>query len=175
MHNCSSISHFSSYVRQIPLIHNRYSDICPKACENFINLCCAKKAGYAGTFIHRVVKKGWFQCGDVVDSTGKHSVPAEQGVASIPDESFAVDFGVKQGGMVGYANSGPHTNGSQFFITLGPCDWMTGKFVGIGRVIQGFNVFKDIDKVEVSNQVPDRRLQIASCGMGIDQLTTAQK
>lgn len=147
-----------------------YTDVCPKACDNFIKLCTAGNKGYIGTTIHRIVKKGWFQCGDVVDSSGANSISANDGEA-IPDESFSIDFGCKHGGIVGYSNSGPHSNGSQFFITLGPCDWMNGKFVGIGRVIQGWSVFKDIESVEVSNQVPSRKLSIAAAGMGLEVLT----
>eukprot|EP01037_Dinobryon_pediforme_P046368 gene46368-59593_t len=54
--------------------------------------------------------------------------------------------------VVGYANSGPHCNGSQFFITLGPCDWMNQKFVGFGRVIQGFSALKTLNSLRTSNQ-----------------------
>ena len=41
--------------------------------------------------------------------------------------------------------------------------------------LQGFNVFKDVNSVEVSNQVPDRRLQIGSCGMGVDIMMENKK
>lgn len=114
-----------------------YADACPKACENFVDLCTVDRGsqykGYEGTSIHRIVKNGWIQCGDVVDGTGKNSVAALPGV---PDECFSIDFGHKLGGIVGYCNDGPHTNGSQFFITLGPSAWMNKKFVAIGRVLQ---------------------------------------
>ena len=85
-------------------------------------------------------------------------------ILAIQDESFSIDFGLAVGGVVGYANSGPHCNGSQFFITLGPCDWMNQKFVGFGRVIQGFSALKTLNSLRTSNQVPDRNIIISACG-----------
>eukprot|EP00597_Dinobryon_sp_UTEXLB2267_P009098 CAMPEP_0170092058 /NCGR_PEP_ID=MMETSP0019_2-20121128/25500_1 /TAXON_ID=98059 /ORGANISM="Dinobryon sp., Strain UTEXLB2267" /LENGTH=248 /DNA_ID=CAMNT_0010312257 /DNA_START=14 /DNA_END=757 /DNA_ORIENTATION=+ len=99
-----------------------YSDFCPKACDNFIKLCTAGTAKhYLNCPIHRMVKNGWFQCGDVVDGSGKYSCAAT--TKTIQDESFSIDFGLSVGGVVGYSNSGPHSSGSQFFVTLGPCEW----------------------------------------------------
>ena len=83
----------------------------------------------------------------------------------IQDESFSLDFGLAVSGVVGYANSGPHSNGSQFFITLGPCEWMNQKFVGFGRVIQGFSALRLLSSVKTSNQVPDKNIFISACGI----------
>ena len=86
-------------------------------------------------------------------------------IAAIQDESFSLDFGLAVSGVVGYANSGPHSNGSQFFITLGPCDWMNQKFVGFGRVIQGFSALRLLSSLKTSNQVPDKNIFISACGI----------
>eukprot|EP00607_Mallomonas_marina_P004633 CAMPEP_0182428188 /NCGR_PEP_ID=MMETSP1167-20130531/21319_1 /TAXON_ID=2988 /ORGANISM="Mallomonas Sp, Strain CCMP3275" /LENGTH=257 /DNA_ID=CAMNT_0024610923 /DNA_START=171 /DNA_END=941 /DNA_ORIENTATION=+ len=112
-----------------------YDDLCPKACENFILLCTGEigriplpqdkntsvTLHYEGTPVHRVVPGGWVQCGDVVDGSGEYSISAFG--EPFEDESFSVDFGTKIGGILGYVNKAPHSNGSQFFITLGPCEW----------------------------------------------------
>lgn len=81
------------------------------------------------------------------------------------DESFTLDFGFPHGGIVGYANEGPHSNRSQFFITLGPCPWMNHKFVGVGRVLQGYEVLKRLNEIPTSNQVPTRLVKITECGL----------
>lgn len=109
--------------------------------------------------VQRVVPGGWIQCGDIVDGTGANSVAAvgsaELGQAArIPDECFTLDFGAPEGGIVGYARSAAHGNGSQFFITLGPSEWMQYKFEGFGRIIQGYSVLRELENIKTSNQVP---------------------
>lgn len=147
-----------------------FDDICPKACENFIKLC----TGAAGTVdgvvmnykdcpLHRLVQNGWVQSGDVVDGSGMNSTSVFGGV--FEDESFSVEFGEQRGGMVGYSNSGPHNNGSQFFITLGPCEWMNFTKVGFGRVIQGYDVLRKLNGAPLKNQRPNPSIYIGSCGL----------
>ena len=46
------------------------------------------------------------------------------------------------------ANSGPHTNGSQFFITLAPCEWLNGKHAIFGRVHSGMKLVQRIGLVQ---------------------------
>lgn len=137
-----------------------FHKICPLACENFINLC---NDSYHNCPIHRVVQNGWLQSGDITDGSGQHSRSALGD--PIPDESFSIEFGNKLGGIVGYSSSGPHSNGSQFFITLGPCEWMNCTRVGFGRVIQGYDVLKRLNQISVKNQRPHPTVYIADSGM----------
>lgn len=148
-----------------------FDEICPAACENFQKLCTGEagvsengtQLNYIGSPIHRIVPGGWIQGGDIVDGTGSNSIAAIGG-GKVRDESFSVDFGCPTGGIVGFSTSSPHSNGSQFFITLGPADWMNGKFVGIGRVIQGFDVLKKIEAAPCINQKPETMVFVENCG-----------
>lgn len=101
-----------------------------------------------------------------MDGTGSNSF-ASIHEGKVRDESFSVDFGTEEGGILGYSRSASHSNGSQFFVTLGPCEWMQNSFVGFGRVVQGFQVLKAIENSPTSNQVPELRIVVRDCGLEI--------
>jgi cyclophilin family peptidyl-prolyl cis-trans isomerase len=148
-----------------------YTDFCPQACANFIKLCTfGCRDHYVHSPVHRIVKGGWVQCGDVLDGSGLNSKAATAS-GFVPDESFSVDFGNRLGGTVGFANSGPHSSASQFFITLGPCEWMNNSFVGIGRVVQGYRALRYLNQVETNNQVPASPIEVDSCGLAPEEPT----
>jgi peptidyl-prolyl cis-trans isomerase-like 6 len=148
----------------------RFNELCPQAVENFTKLCMGIGVGtdakhYKGCPIHRLVKDGWIQCGDMVDGSGANSSAALDTSGAVPDESFTLDFGFFAGGVVGFANEGAHSSGSQFFITMGPCEWMNHNFVGVGRVLQGFHVLRSLNQLATSNQRPVKNVTIQSCGI----------
>ena len=92
------------------------------------------------------------------DGTGGRSIYGER----FPDENFKVPF---QGpGELAMANAGPNTNGSQFFITTIKCDWLTGKHVVFGRVIEGMELVKKMESYGSGSGAPSATIFIFNCG-----------
>lgn len=111
-----------------------YADKAPITVNNFIFLAC--KGFYDGTSFHRVLEDFMAQGGDPT-GTGMGG-PGYEFVNEYSDLSF------DKPGVVAMANAGPDTNGSQFFITFGPTEWLDGGYTIFGQVIQGMDVVKSI-------------------------------
>ena len=62
------------------------------------------------------------------------------------------------------ANAGPNTNGSQFFLTFIKCDWLDGKHVVFGRVVDGFEVLDNLESVGSEEGKTKAPCYIADCG-----------
>jgi peptidylprolyl isomerase len=111
----------------------------PKACENFIEL--VKKGYYNGIVFHRVIKNFMLQGGDPTGTgRGGRSIwgsPFEDEVSS--------DLVFDKPGLLAMANSGPNTNGSQFFITTVPTPWLNMKHTIFGEVVSGYETVKAIE------------------------------
>jgi peptidyl-prolyl cis-trans isomerase-like 6 len=146
------------------------TDVAPRTCENFAALCTGErgegasgtKLHYKGSILHRVVKGGWIQGGDISGGSGDGGESVFG--PTFADESFAVDH--DGAGVLSMANRGaPHTNGSQFFLSLGPMPYMQGKAVAFGRVISGMRVLRLIEKVECENERPKLSVTITDCGL----------
>jgi peptidylprolyl isomerase len=117
-----------------------YTQVAPKACENFIGL--AEKGYYNGLLFHRVIKGFMIQGGDPSgDGTGGQSLWG----APFEDE-VDKDVQFEKAGILAMANSGPNTNGSQFFITVSPQPQLNMKHTIFGEVISGYDVVKKISE-----------------------------
>ncbi len=61
------------------------------------------------------------------------------------------------------ANSGKNTNGSQFFITTAKTDWLDGKHVVFGAVVNGMDTVYEMEKYGSSDGTPRKRITIVDC------------
>jgi len=108
--------------------------------ENFIGL--VRKGYYDGIIFHRVIPGFMIQGGDPT-GTGR-------GGDSLWGRPFQDEFrsGLKfdKPGILAMANSGPDTNGSQFFITVAPTPWLNNHHTIFGEVVKGYDVVEKIEK-----------------------------
>lgn len=93
------------------------------------------RLSYEGTPFHRVVRGGWVQGGDIVSGDGDGGVSI-YGV-DFADENFSVKL--NRAGILAMANDGPHTNSSQFLVTLSPQQWLNYGVVAFGRLAPSRN------------------------------------
>ena len=114
----------------------------PKTVENFIQL--AQKGYYNGIIFHRVIDKFMIQGGD---PTGTGTAGESIYGAKFEDE-ISPKLKFDRPGLLAMANAGPNTNGSQFFITVVPTTWLTGKHTIFGEVVSGMDVVNAISKVQ---------------------------
>lgn len=123
----------------------------PKTVANFIELAEGKREWnhpvtrkksseklYDGTIFHRVIPNFMIQGGDPA-GTG-FGGPGYQ----FEDETKGSPHAFDKPGKLAMANAGPNTNGSQFFITVAPTQWLTGKHTIFGEVVEGYNVVEKI-------------------------------
>jgi cyclophilin family peptidyl-prolyl cis-trans isomerase len=148
------------------LVFELADDIVPATVENFKSLCLGKgemfNRGYKGTKIHQIIKGVAIMGGDIErnDGTGNYSATKER---HFKDENFIIPHSHR--GLLSMASIGVNSNGSQFYIGLGPNPHMNGRCVVFGRMVAGDEVVAAVEKIFTFRGAPSRDLIINDCGM----------
>lgn len=125
-----------------------YTEESPLTTNNFLNL--AKSDFYNKTLFHRVITDFMIQGGDPNSKDGDWTNDGLGG----PDYRFKDEINNHPlvRGSLAMANSGPGTNGSQFFIiTAESTPWLDGKHTNFGEIIEGMDVVEKIEATDVNN------------------------
>jgi cyclophilin family peptidyl-prolyl cis-trans isomerase len=164
-------------------------DVVPRTVENFVHFLTATAAtanatttttpttsgaggyGYRDSTFHRIIPKFMAQGGDFVNRDGTGSATMFDGRPSFPDENFILSH--SQRGTLSMANSGPDTNGCQFFVTFGAAAHLDGKHVVFGYVDwredgESAGVLDALEGVRIDRRNGDRPLEevrIEDCGI----------
>jgi len=135
-----------------------YPDKAPVTVNNFVFL--AREGYYDGTTFHRVLADFMAQGGDPTGTGG--------GGPGYLFENEDSDLTFDKAGVVAMANAGRDTNGSQFFITFSPQEYLNGGYTIFGQVVEGMDVVMDI-RLRDPQQNPDY------VGDAIESITITEK
>lgn len=153
-----------------------FSNIVPKTVENFRALCTGEKGfGFKESPFHRVIPGFMLQGGDFTrgDGTGGRSIYGNKFPDEFTDKGYVKHT---QPGLLSMANAGPNTNGSQFFITVGPTPHLDGRHVVFGMVADeaSMAVVRAVEAVGTSSGNTTARVMVTDCGSSMKAIKPSE-
>eukprot|EP00826_Nyctotherus_ovalis_P011275 TRINITY_DN12942_c0_g1_i2.p1 TRINITY_DN12942_c0_g1~~TRINITY_DN12942_c0_g1_i2.p1 ORF type:complete len:302 (-),score=81.93 TRINITY_DN12942_c0_g1_i2:87-992(-) len=156
-------------IAEARLVFHLFANVVPSTAENFRRICIGtfkNEEGllftYKGSPIHRIIPGFMLQGGDIVkkDGTGNCSIYGR----TFPDENFTLKH--KHRGILSMSNSGPNSNGCQFFVTFKACPWLDGKCTVFGELIEGMSFLQCIEGCGTvdGKGTPKAKVWITDCG-----------
>jgi peptidylprolyl isomerase len=144
------------------IVFRLFDDIVPETARNFRELATGVHGfGYAGSAFHRIIPSFMLQGGDFTSGDGRGGKSIYG--AKFADENFTLKH--DRPFLLSMANAGPNSNGSQFFVTTVATDWLDGKHVVFGEVVEGEELVKQIEGKGSRSGTPSAKVVISASGV----------